>query len=82
MTLEDFKDWLFDVLNDLDSDIVADIGTDDKSNTFKLTMVGGSVFEIECREAEAQGVYGEKQQKTNSVRKDKAIQPDRPANQI
>ena len=51
MTFEDFKDWLFDVLNDLDSDIVADIGTDDKSNTFKLTMVGGSVFEIECREA-------------------------------
>lgn len=51
MTFEDFKDWLFDVLNDLDSDIVADIGTDDKSNTFKLTMVGGNVFEIECREA-------------------------------
>ena len=82
MTFEDFKDWIFDVLNELDSDILADIKTNDKANTFQLIMVGGSVFEIECREAEAQGVYGEKQQKTNSVRKDKAIQPDRPANQI
>ena len=82
MTFEDFKDWIFDVLNELDSDILADIKTNDKANTFQLIMVGGSVFEIECREAEAQGVYGEKQQKTNSVWKDKAIQPDRPANQI
>lgn len=53
MTFEDFKDWLFDVLNDLDSDILADIKTDDKSNTFQLSMVGGNVFEIECREAQA-----------------------------
>lgn len=51
MTLEDFKDWLFDVLNDLDSDILADIETNEKSNTFQLRMVGGNVFEIECRKA-------------------------------
>lgn len=82
MGIDDFKDWFFDILNDLDSDILADIKPDDTANTFQLIMVGGSVFEIECREAEAQGVYGEKQQKTNSVRKDKAIQPDRSANQI
>ncbi len=50
MTLEDFKDWLFDVLNDLDSDIIADIETNEKSNTFLLSMVGGGQFEIECRE--------------------------------
>lgn len=49
MTLEDFKDWLFDVLNDLDSDILADIETNEKLNTFQLSMAGGNVFEIECR---------------------------------
>ena len=47
MGIDDFKDWLFDVLNDLDSDILADIKPDDTANTFKLIMVGGSVFEIE-----------------------------------
>ena len=31
MGLEDFKDWLFDVLNE-------------------LSIVGGSMFAIECRE--------------------------------
>ena len=50
MGIDDFKDWLFDILNDLDSDILADIKPDDTANTFKLIMVGGSVFEIECRE--------------------------------
>lgn len=49
MELEDFKDWLFDVLNDADGEIVADIETDEKANTFRLSMVGGSRFEIECR---------------------------------
>ncbi|MEY8413960.1 hypothetical protein AALB51_22385 [Lachnospiraceae bacterium 62-26] len=53
MEIDDFKDWLFDILNDLDSDILADIKLDDTANTFKLIMVGGNVFEIECREAEA-----------------------------
>jgi len=53
MTFEDFKDWLFEVLNELDNDILADIKTNDKANTFELIMVGGNVFEIECREAEA-----------------------------
>lgn len=49
MELNDFQDWLFDALNDVDSDIVADIETDEKSNTFRLDMVGGGKFEIECR---------------------------------
>lgn len=53
MTIEDFKDWLFDVLNDLDSDILADIKANDKANTFELFVVGGDVFEIECRKAKA-----------------------------
>lgn len=52
MGIDDFKDWLFDVLNDLDSGILADIKPNDMANTFELIMVGGSVFEIECREVE------------------------------
>ena len=40
MGIDDFKDWLFDILNDLDSDILADIKLDDTANTFKLIMVG------------------------------------------
>lgn len=53
MGIDDFKDWLFDILNDLDSDILADIKPDDTANTFQLIMVGGNVFEIERRETEA-----------------------------
>lgn len=49
MGIEDFKDWLFDILNDLDNDMIADIDTDDKSNTFQLSIVDGSIFEIKCR---------------------------------
>ena len=49
MELDDFKDWLFDALNDVDSDIVADIETDERSNTFRLDMIGCGKFEIECR---------------------------------
>lgn len=49
MDLEGFKDWLFDALNELNSDIIADIDTNEKSNTFQLSMVGGAKFEIECR---------------------------------
>lgn len=80
MSLEEFKDWLFDVLNDVDSSILADIETKDRLNKFQLSMAGGGQFEIECRKL--QGVYGEKKQKTNRVWKDKAIQPDCPADQI
>ena len=51
MTLNDFKDWLFNLLNEVDVDTLADIETKDKLNTFQLSMADGSVFEIECREA-------------------------------
>lgn len=80
MSLNDFKDWLFNLLNEVDADMLADIETKDKLNTFQLSMADGSVFEIECREA--QGVYGKKQQETNSVRKDRPIIPHNPADQI
>ncbi|MDE7017801.1 MAG: hypothetical protein K2P65_09550 [Lachnospiraceae bacterium] len=49
MELNDFKDWLFDVLNEQDSDTIVDIETNDKLNTFQLSMVDGGRFEIECR---------------------------------
>lgn len=50
MELTEFKDWLFDVLNDLDNDILVDIETNEKQNTFQLRMIGGKIFEIQCRE--------------------------------
>lgn len=50
MTLNDFKDWLFDLLNEVDADTLTDIETKDSLNTFQLSMADGSVFEIECRE--------------------------------
>ena len=46
MELGDFKDWLFDVLNEQNNDIIVDIDTNEKSNTFQLDMVGGGRFEI------------------------------------
>ncbi len=49
MTLEEFKDWLFELLNDSESDLIADIEADEKTNTFRLRMIDGSVFEITCR---------------------------------
>ena len=49
MELEDFKDWLFDVLNEQNSDIVVDIDTNERLNTFQLNMVGGGRFEKKKR---------------------------------
>lgn len=52
MTLNDFKDELFETLNEKDISMsIADIDADDRNNTFKIKMSDGSVFEIECREA-------------------------------
>ena len=50
MSLNDFKDWLFKLLNEVDADTLSDIETKDKLNTFQLSMADGGVFEIECRE--------------------------------
>ena len=38
MSLNDFKDWLFNLLNEVDADTLADIETKDKLNTFQLSM--------------------------------------------
>lgn len=45
----EIKDWLFDVLNELDDGILADIDTNEKKNVFYLKMIDGSEFEIKCQ---------------------------------
>lgn len=49
MKLENFKDGLFDLLNDSDSLDIADIDTDDKKSVLTVKTLDGSQFEIECR---------------------------------
>lgn len=49
MKLNDFKDRLFDVLNESEELNISDIHADDAGNTFSVEMADGSVFEIECR---------------------------------
>lgn len=50
MVFNEFKDRLFEVLNESDELSISDIAGDDRKNTFTLEIVDGSVFEIECRE--------------------------------
>ena len=50
MDLNYFKDKLFDILNDSDELDIADISSDDRKNLLTVTIAGGSVFEIECRQ--------------------------------
>lgn len=49
--LDYFKDKLFDLLNEADSLDVKDIETDDRKNIFRVSLQGGGVFEVECRQA-------------------------------
>lgn len=49
MKLDDFKDRLFDVLNESEDLNVSDIRADDVGNTFSIGMADGSVFEIKCK---------------------------------
>lgn len=49
MTTNDFKDWLFDILNEVDNDLLADIETKETEDAFQLKMIDGSSFEIKCR---------------------------------
>ena len=44
------KDMLFDWLNDNSEDLkISDIQTHEKENTYGISMMDGSVFEIGCR---------------------------------
>lgn len=50
MELNYLKDRLFDLLNDNSEELnISDIQTHEKENTFGISMMDGSVFEIECR---------------------------------
>lgn len=49
MTTNDFKDWLFDVMNEADNDLLADIETMEAEDAFLLKMADGSCFEVKCR---------------------------------
>lgn len=53
MEHNDFKDQLYNVLNDNDAVLeIADIDTDDAANTFTVRIQDGSKFEIETRKIE------------------------------
>lgn len=50
MELNYLKDKIFDWLNDNSEELnISDIQTHERENTFGISMVDGSVFEIECR---------------------------------
>lgn len=53
MDLNYFKDKLFDILNDTDELDITDICADDRNDRLTVSVAGGSVFEIECRRANA-----------------------------
>lgn len=46
MTHEEFKDRLFEILNDTTELPIADIDTNDKDNYFKIVLKDGSQFII------------------------------------
>lgn len=50
MGLNDFKDKLFDLLNESDNMEIKDIKANDKENIFKIFLEDGYLFEIECRQ--------------------------------
>lgn len=50
MELNHFKDMIFEMLNESDNNMIRDINTNDKANTFGVTLQDGSVFEVQCRQ--------------------------------
>jgi hypothetical protein len=46
--MHDFKDCLFECLNENDSMGIADIEADDCNDTFRISMFDGTAFEIKC----------------------------------
>ncbi len=51
MTLDYFKDVLFDLLNEADSFEVEDIQVRDAENLLSVLLRDGSQFELECRKS-------------------------------
>ncbi len=57
MTLDYFKDKLFEMMNEGDNELdIADINADERKNTFTVSTTDGSQFEIECRKLPDKGV--------------------------
>lgn len=52
MTLNYFKDHIFDLINESDLLNVTDIKTNERKNSFCITVSDGSVFIIQCIEIE------------------------------
>ena len=52
MELNYFKDVLFDLLNESDELDVADIRSDEKANTFLVSMEDGTAFLVQLSAAE------------------------------
>ena len=50
MDLNYFKDKLFDIMNETDELDIADICADDLKDRLTVSITGGSVFQIECRQ--------------------------------
>ena len=48
MSLNEFKDRLFDVLNDTNDMSITDIMVDDAQNTMKLYLEDGTIATITC----------------------------------
>ncbi len=51
MDLNYFKDKLFDILNETDELDITDICVDDLKDRLTVSIAGGNVFQIECRQA-------------------------------
>lgn len=50
MTLDYFKDKLFEMMNESDNELdIADINANEQMNTFTVSTTDRSQFEIECR---------------------------------
>ena len=49
MGMDNFKDMVFELLNDADNMNIIDIETNDRENTFKISFQNGNTFELECR---------------------------------
>ena len=50
MDINYFKDILFDLINESDALDVADIQSDDRANTFAVSMKDGSTFSVQISE--------------------------------
>lgn len=46
-----FKDWLFDLMNESD-DNISNIITDDKNDSFIVTMKDGYIYGVRCQKIE------------------------------